>query len=315
MFGRLFKKLKESTQPSLPVLLKAEDYEPLFPPDEFFPRPDWEKITEKIEAEHQQELDQAWKDLAFIWLSLVAETLDEDYGVFTSREFILLSRPKRARIILDTLESQKKRILNIIDDGERPDTIGYYTVLVFEDNQTYLPYVSAFGPDGEEALSGGMFFGTAHYGHLVLHGSAMWQIERVMAHELTHNLLWPSGLPLWLEEGLCMTVEQLVSSGTGLRMDRNRAEEHREFWSEFGLRPFWSGEAFTSPKAQEYAYEMAQVMVRVLAESSREFPAFLRQANWEDAGFGAARSLLELELDQVAAGFLGPGEWSLPVEE
>lgn len=304
---RLFKKGRHGGH-ALPQLLSPVDYRPLFPDGEFFPRPDWERIYEKLESDYSQSLDQAWKDLAFIWLSLLAEKLGETYGVFTSKEFIILSPPKRAQLLLETLESQRKRILNIIDDGEREEGLGLYTVLVFADIESYLPYISAFGPEGEEAMSGGIFIGDS-YGHMVVHGEAMWQLEPVLAHELTHYLLWPSALPAWVEEGVCMTVEQLVSSVEGLRMDRKRAQEHRDFWSSYRLRRFWNGEAFFCPRAQEYAYELAQVMVRLLAETHGSFPAYLRIASREDAGFQAARDQWGIELTQVAAGFLGPGDW------
>lgn len=313
MCGRLFKKVKTRKRKriALPQILEPSDYRPYFVDGEFFPRPNWPDITSSIEALGPEERPQAWCDLAFIWLQILAEQLGGRYRVDWSEEFILLSSlpPRRSAMTLAMAEHQRKKILSSIDTEGREHGYGFHTLLIFADYREYERYISAFGPDGSEASSGGMFIGTEYYGHIALHGDDGYVLEIVLAHELTHNLLWPSSLPLWLEEGICQTMEQVAANGYFMPVDRRRAEEHREFWPEFGLARFWSGESFTRPEAQELSYELARLLVGLLSDSQSCLAEFIQTANWQDGGFAAAENVLGIDLSEAIAGFLGPGQW------
>ena len=49
--------------------------------------------------------------------------------------------------------------------------------------------------------------------------------------------------------------------------------------------------------------------MNLLLSQSKELAAFLRQADWEDAGQTAALDVLGADLGQTAATFLGEGNW------
>jgi len=144
-----------------------------------------------------------------------------------------------------------------------------------------------------------------------------------LAHELTHAALSHLTLPLWLEEGLCQTFEHLLAGRVPLLLDGQLAARHKRYWNRRGLDEFWHGTGFAQPgKVQELSYQLAEVLLRLLIEESRprlfglvrrprqRLLEFLRTADEEDCGAAACRESLQRELGDLAALFLGPGEWS-----
>lgn len=309
MFKKLFRKLSGSKRTKLPHLLEGSELDPFFKELDYFPRPEWSRITEYIESTPEEERGPAWQDFAYHWLHRLAAHLGEPYRIDWSKEFILLSprEPWKAKLLLEIVEAQREKILNFVGTDEREEGYGFHTLLLFEEIDTYQRYISHFGPSGIEASSGGMFIGNEYYGHITLFGSDARILELVTAHELTHNLLWPSYLPLWVEEGVCQAMEQRCAGHYREAIGRKRAQEHRLFWLDYGLKRFWEGAAFRCPEAQEYAYELALLLVKVLAERSSKFKSFLEFASWQDAGFEACKTQLGFPLEEAVSGFLGEG--------
>lgn len=60
---------------------------------------------------------------------------------------------------------------------------------------------------------------------------------------------------------------------------------------------------------QSGSTSLAQIFVTLLSEKGEDFKAFVMNADWRDAGQDAAVAILNRDLGEVAAGFLGPGEW------
>lgn len=73
MLARFFGK---PDRPVLPQLLNIAEYEKLMPTLEFFPRPEWEQIRDKIGKEHPDFQDQTWQDFAHIWLTRLSYRLE-----------------------------------------------------------------------------------------------------------------------------------------------------------------------------------------------------------------------------------------------
>lgn len=130
-------------------------------------------------------------------------------------------------------------------------------------------------------------------------------------------------MPQWLEEGLAQMFEHDMTGRQLLELDAESAGRHRRHWGAHGLDEFWSGEGFSRPgEVQELSYQLAEVLVRLLAEEARprwfgwvreprrRFLAFLRGAAAADCGEAACREHLGHGLADLAAKFLGPGSWS-----
>lgn len=59
----------------------------------------------------------------------------------------------------------------------------------------------------------------------------------------------------------------------------------------------------------ELSYSLGEIFVTVLSEKKGDFIGFISNADWRDGGQDAALRFLNLDLGEVAAGFLGPGNW------
>jgi tetratricopeptide (TPR) repeat protein len=86
----------------------------------------------------------------------------------------------------------------------------------------------------------------------------------------------------------------------------------RRFWRKEGLSDFWWGRGFFRPdEGQRHSYELSRVLFQLLlSDYQGKFREFFAQARAADAGESAARSALGMELGDLAAKFLGQGDWT-----
>jgi len=90
------------------------------------------------------------------------------------------------------------------------------------------------------------------------------------------------------------------------------AERHQAYWNESTIQKFWAGTAHDEPgDPAELSYSLSGVLVQLLTEehSSDAFRGFLENARPADAGQTAAYDHLNRDLGDLAATFLGPGNW------
>jgi hypothetical protein len=125
-----------------------------------FPRPRWDEIAQAIEASPQSERRDLWSSACESWLAELGSVLGQDYELHVSTNFILLTHQKveDSRLLLQTLESARKRMLcdltGIASDGGN----GKNVILIFDSIDDYYDYISYFYPEtGEFALSSGVF--------------------------------------------------------------------------------------------------------------------------------------------------------------
>lgn len=306
VFSRLFKRLLPTPVSVECQLLDPEELDAFFTQRDFFPRPDWQAIADKLRREHSERWLQAWDDTARIWLRKLVDHLGEPYQFTASTHFLVLSAlpDRRTGLLHDILEHTRRRVTSILDNGDQWKDRGFHVLLLFDDSEALYRYMSAFGKKESIQMAGG--FVPDYYMHMGMVAQELWRLEPIIVHEMTHNLLAPSELPLWLEEGVCQVMEGMLGFGRG--PERDTGVNQRAFWSKHGLQSFWDGSGFSRTKTSEKAYELARVLVLVLSERKRFLAPFVKAARWDDAGFGAAAEL-GLDLEEVVKNFLGPGDW------
>lgn len=316
MFSRLKALFGKQRTPELPVLLDSAEFEKLMPSIGSFPRPEWDLICRRLEKEQAEQLDQAWQDLAHIWFTRLSYRLERGYRVQRSQEFILLSslKERRAGFVLETLEGMRRRIVDVLGLTPEEEGNGLYTVLLFADAKTYLEYVEAFGPEGEEPSSFGQFIG-GPYGHMALIEQELWRIERTMAYLLTHYLLRDSRMPWWLQLGLCNHFSELYDQGEILPQVNSLGawlDEASEFWTAKRVTELWDG-TLLGTKDREKAEKFALLLTRTVLEEVQDVQGFLRRVTWKDAGRAAVLQDTGRTLSEFVQGILGPGDWEAEI--
>lgn len=313
MLDRLFARFRKSQRPALPQILESAEYERLMPTLEFFPRPEWGIIRDKIEREHPDDPDQAWQDFSHIWLTRLSYRLENGYEVRRSDEFILLSSlgARRSGFVLNILEGIRNQVLDVLGWTNEQELQGLYTVLLFADSTDYLRYVSAFGSQGEDEASVGMYL-PGDYGHMVILEQEIWRMESTFAYILTQYILDHSELPTWLRSGLCLHFSEVYFQGdriTEIQKGEALAELRRAFWLERGIQGFWTGTDFGESDARERAEDLALSLTRLVLGEARSSVNLLGAASWKDAGFSSVTEFADRELQDIVSDLLGPGDW------
>jgi hypothetical protein len=296
--------------------VSVPDRQEWFSEDAGFEHPSWPAIEQWIEAHvPPKELNDAWIAVARHWLQRIRKRLGDTFHLAESENFHLLSAldPRRKKATLRFLESALGSIRTSLGDLASTDYFGKHACIVFQDEDRYYRYISHFFPDGEHAGSGGMCLG-GDYTHIVVPSDEVGQLQRVLVHELSHNSVVHLPLPVWLNEGVAMILEEAVSGSVAYTLDRETADRHRAFWDAATIQQFWEGSSWgLIGDGNELSYGLAQILMRIFYEDVRpgpeKFRDFVRDARSEDAGQQSMRKHFDLSLGELAAEFLGDGDW------
>ena len=135
-------------------------------------------------------------------------------------------------------------------------------------------------------------------------------LRQTLADELTHNCVVHLKLPTWLNEGLAQLFQRSLATVHRPLLDYDLKERHLAFWNAQNIQEFWSGTSFQRPgDSNELSYSLAEIMLTLLLEQRGDWSAFLKQAQWDDAGQTAALDCLGADLGEVMSTFLGEGDW------
>lgn len=317
-----------------PELINPEALEPCFHFEAGFHRADWPAINRWLDANVSPvDLDAAYNEAALLWVKKLRADLGGDYFVLQSNQTILLcDRPvTQARWLLNYSGQVAATIKHLLGPVAWAGALGCDILLLFSDEDDYYQYLSHHSPDGEQAGSGGVCIHSG-YTHIAmpwrgdLDGAA-----NTVVHELAHDCLAHLPLPLWLNEGVAVTVQKtiappefemaqsdysrLTTSMMNYRpplMWDELAERHFTFWTEENIQTFWAGTSFFIPgESNELSYSLAEVLVKLLSERSTaaDFYALLLAAHQDDAGQTAMLDILNTDLGDIAGTFLGAGNW------
>lgn len=295
-----------------PELIDLSQVDGAFSFEEGFSRPDWRLISRAIQQQAigPGESEVACNEAARQWVMQLQSDLGGDYRVKDSPRFILLSAldPKRSGEILAFAENTLDQICARLKDAAWNSRHGKHVILLFEEKDDYYQYVSYFHRDGTHPASGGCLI-HKDYVHIAAPYESF-GLRRMLAHELTHNCVVHLKLPLWLNEGLAMVFQRAVAPTHQPLLDYELKERHLAFWNPENIQEFWSGISFRKPgDSNELSYSLAEIVLNLLQEQPGDWGAFLKQAQWGDAGQTAAMDCLGTDLGNVMSTFLGEGDW------
>ncbi|TQV75057.1 hypothetical protein FLL45_08945 [Aliikangiella marina] len=257
------------------------------------------------------------QELTLLWLNQLRSQLSQQFFIYQSDHFIILSNgdDKFLNKLFKMTEAIYRRIKSALADILDPKFDAAenfkHPIFVTSDIDLYYDYVSYFYPeDGEFQQSSGVFL---RYGinHFVVPESEFEQLEAVVAHELTHAMLSHLSLPVWVDEGLAVNTETMITRQANYRLNPQKNSRHNDFWNEKTIQEFWSGEGFQKPgETSELCYHLAQIIVASMAEEHPSFVEFVRNAKYPDSGEAAAYKVFGGSLGAIIEQFFGPGDWS-----
>lgn len=277
-------------------------------------RPNWEPIYKHIDSELST-LDQnkLWLEIMRYWMNTLIAGLPEGYWVKETDNFALLSKEnsRYAGSLSGFLERSLKRLKHILKGIANDEGFGKYVVMVFDNNDTYYDYISYYGPqDGTYGLSSGMYLNHG-YGHFVFPHQELDYAEPIVAHEMTHAILSHLPIPLWLNEGIAVNMEAMISGLNLPQLNKEMFAKHQSFWGEKEIQEFWYGSSFQRPDdGQQLSYQLAQILVTNLSEQYDAFAKFCNLASWQDGGEGAIQEVFGISLGDMIGNLLGAGDWA-----
>jgi hypothetical protein len=311
MLRRLFQ--KPPTAPEV-AASQVESFD-LFPRSAGrFVVPDWDLVAASLEKRlANEDPHMLWSNVALHWLQVLRSTLGDDHAITTSDNFYLLAAvsPRDARVFTDYVEKSRSRILRLLDGMASHEGYGRSCVIAFPDEDTYYQYIASYYPDeGEFAFSSGMYINHG-FGHFVCVRADMRAIEPIIVHELTHMLLSHLNIPAWLNEGLAVNTERILSPpGGSLYMPHEWRDMHQAFWTADTIQEFWTGKSFTrADEGNLLSYDLAQKLVTLLSHERDAFVRFVNEVDLRDSGQAAALAHLGLGLETAAQLVLGEGNW------
>jgi hypothetical protein len=284
--------------------------------DHGLPHPDWIAVNGWRRAYvARADENEFWHRFVRQWLETLGRALPGHYQQCESEGFHLLCEldQQGGTRLLEFLERCRHHIQKIVGDTADQEWHGKHLVLRLSDEETYYRYLTHYYPDGEHGASAGCFL-KSHYCHIVYPASWSMEDERAtLAHEMTHNLLADLPVPRWLDEALAMAFQADISGLDRESISKDLIRRHREYWDTCTIQEFWTGSSFGTPTGQELSYGLARVLLDLIYHDLRPEPAnfrrFVLAADWHDGGLRACREHLEVELGELAGGFLGAGDW------
>jgi hypothetical protein len=270
---------------------------------------DWAAVSNWIEEIEDPALRaRAWTQAELAWLAHLQSKLGPRYRISRNERTALLSslEPNVERATLDFMTKTRRRIAKVLEGLAHSPEWGHDILVVFDDDETYYRYVSAYYPDtGAFAASGGMYV-NAGCGHFVTMKADLRVIEPVVVHEMTHGCLSHLPIPAWLNEGLAVNTEQRLSPPPPpLFTPQQMHAKHKKFWRAEAIQEFWSGKSFLRPDdGSMLSYDLARILVSQFATEWDAFRDFVLSANLEDAGQASAIRHLGVELGAAVCAIL-----------
>lgn len=287
--------------------------ESYFDRSQIFVTPDWNAINEVVDKDYKDsDQHQLWCDIARTWLKKLIPSLSSEHRVHESENFLLLTSEssRYVSVLSGFLERTLGKILATLPGIARYEGFGKQVVIIFDDIDLYYGYLSDFyNEDGVFGLSSGVYVNRG-YGHFVFPHQELSIAESIAAHEMTHALVSHLPIPAWLNEGIAVNIENLITGSAPLNMNDELFARHQSFWGEEEIQEFWSGDAFyRADQGQELSYQLAQYSVSSLSQNYIDFVSFTNAAHFSDGGEAAAIDVYGVSLGDLITQYFGEGNW------
>jgi hypothetical protein len=318
---------------SFSMRIDAEALAGMFSRVDGFQHPQWPQLKEWIQRNVTGPTADTWNDIVRIWVNGLRDDLGGSYAVHENSEtFFLTDLPNDAARRLQSFAAEAVSQMRdawprVAWEGSREKIV----ILLFSESDDYYSYISHFHGDGDSPQSSGVWVWDG-YSHIAVQLEGEVGAAVTILHELCHDAFGHLNLPLWLNEAMARTLERRmaprapslgesetealwgdVSGWKAPIMWAELANLHFAFWNSNNIHGFWAGHSFQiAGNAMELSYSLAEVLLKLIIEESNKesFIAFLTDAGkYNDAGLTAGHDALGLDLGEIAATFLGPGDW------
>lgn len=317
MLGRLRKAFSNNSEASpaentaAPVEISVGNAPALLLPQFFIqhknmPLLDGQKLASWLNGNVAPELHAAvWDEAKRAWLLHVRDALGADFDVTESKTALVLSalNPTTARTTANFMSNALGQVLGVLDGIAQAPQWGRDILIVFEDAESYYHYLSLYYPGAAAHGLGRGIYIRAGVGHFVAVKADLYSIQSMMVQEITHNCLAHLPLPVWLNVGIAVNTERQLVNKNSCGGCGSQQLHHKllAYWNEYAIQDFWSGASFQrADEGLQLSYELARIMVELLAKDWQPFISFVTHAHAEDAGKTAARAHMDMELGELA---------------
>lgn len=244
-----------------------------------------------------------WEEVKCAWLLHVRDALGAGFQVTESKTALLLSslNHNMAGTTANFMSNALEQAMKVLDGIAQAPHEGKDILIVFDEAESYCRHLSFFYPGAAtHGMSRGMYI-RAGVRHFVAVKADLYAIQSVMVHEMTRNCLAHLPLPLWLEAGIAMNAERQLVNKKSCGGCGSQQLHHKllAYWDEREIQEFWSGASFQrADEGVQLSYELARIMVELLAKDWQLFRSFVTHAHADDAGDSAARARLNLDLGE-----------------
>lgn len=245
-----------------------------------------------------------WEEAKRAWLLHMRDALGANFQIAESKTTLVLSslNPNTARTTANFMSNALEQVLGVLDGIAQAPQRGKDILIVFEDVESYFRYLSFFYPDATAlGPSRGMYI-RAGVGHFVAAKADLYATQSMMVQEMTRNCLAHLSLPLWLNVGIAVNTERQLVNKKSCGGCGSQQLHHKllAYWNEIEIREFWSGASFQrADEGLQLSYELARIMVELLANDWPSFKNFVTNAHADDAGAAAAQAHLDMDLGEL----------------
>ncbi len=293
----------------------SNDYDALYTKKGLISHPDWNLVGETVFGNVSEgDYTEVHRSFAEEWLQRLCRDLGGKYHLSATDNFLIVSNQEGA--FLKSIERFAEATLSLVQEklGRIASSVRAPQVLLLLHNERlykryvehYLPLEEVEGAPGTAIREG--------YGHYVYLADDFEEFHGLYAQEIAMWLMMDlTMLPQWLGEGLSLWMEYEATNEAPIQLSRELKEGHYALWDEESIQTFWTGECFfNSDETGLLAASMADVLLKNAqkqAPNRDAFEDFVLEADYNDAGAGAAQRHLNTTLGTLVARFLGRGAW------